>query len=808
MPPKRNNSRKPGSRRFNLNQSNKPPQSIETAVEHTFIQQCPGEDLEQRLERIHGYKPRPGQLEVIKAIDEDEKDVVLIAKTGYGKSMIFHSIPMLGKGKIALILMPLNALQDDQLESIRQLNNGGIPAKPCVVNSKTKTPALLKAIRRGEYTHIMTSPELALDAGSKSIVTDSFRTVLCSQEFQTRIGFLAVDEAHIVEAWGHEFREAYGRIGELRSILPRNLSLFATSATLDTSILQKVIKSLRLREDHLLIKRESLDREDIFFNAQAIQNSFGSFQDLRFLVKPCNGRILKQVVYGDSVADLTNMGRQLRIFYRQIHGCTAEEAKAVIRIYYARLSEGLKGRILQEFKKEDSRIRIICATDALGMGINIPDIDRVCQWREPRSLRELMQRGGRAARRQDRRGEVIYLFSSNLRGEKTPPNGPGPSHLRESQQIDDVSDEANHASESDDSSQSHTTSSKAEVSKQNRKKTDYEKRQRLDIGLYEYINEPCSRRAILRYFSDEDNMASFYPNGCCSKCSREQGTTSDYIKECAEPKLKKPRKKRIFQKGSCIQKLETWRQRIGRERFTHTMSVRTDCFDFFLDRETIDELLFDCLNLKTGDDVAMIIPYWPWIDEYKDELLACIQEGIRDASSQASERRPTPETQINVHTTYLEARISTPLAIRPLQSPQNSASIIIQPSMTNMTSVISSQQSFETNKSPDYIIDCSTDGSVAPTSLTSAPRVKKRRKAESSDTLLYQNMVSPLRYTPHIYEFERIRANEPKFSPSGRKRRETVKKSQALKVLAREKGDISGSLASSVRRKRKGINSR
>ena len=124
---------------------------------------------------------------------------------------------MLGQGKIALILMPLNALQDDQLESIRRLNNGGIPAKPCVVNGKTKTPALLEAIRRGEYTHIMTSPELALGAGSKNTATDSFRAVLCSQELQARVGFLAVDEAHIVEAWGHEFREAYGRIGELRS---------------------------------------------------------------------------------------------------------------------------------------------------------------------------------------------------------------------------------------------------------------------------------------------------------------------------------------------------------------------------------------------------------------------------------------------------------------------------------------------------------------------------------------------------------------------------------------------------------------
>ena len=111
-------------------------------TEQQQSRRCSQDDIERRLEEMHGYKPQPGQLEVVNAIVEGNKDVILIAKTGYGKSMVFHSIPALVKNTVAVILMPLNALQDDQIDSIRKLKiDSNTHMNPCVLNGETKTPA-------------------------------------------------------------------------------------------------------------------------------------------------------------------------------------------------------------------------------------------------------------------------------------------------------------------------------------------------------------------------------------------------------------------------------------------------------------------------------------------------------------------------------------------------------------------------------------------------------------------------------------------------------------------------------------------
>ena len=540
------------------------------------------------------------------AIVEGNKDVILIAKTGYGKSMVFHSIPALVKNTVAVILMPLNALQDDQIDSIRKLKiDSNTHMNPCVLNGETKTPALLKAIRRGEYTHILTSPEMALGFGPNQTIKNDFRAVLSSADFQDRLSLLAIDEAHIIEAWGHEFRKAYSRIGELRSILPRTVPFFATSATLDDATLRKVTESLRFREDNLLIKRESLDRDDLFFNIQAIRDTFKSFQDLRFLIEPQDDKLLKQVVYGGSITELMKMTETLRGFQQETTKCAAEKARTVIRIYHSEMSALEKKLILDEFKKTDSVIRIICATDALEMGINISDIDRVCQWREPPSLRELMQRGGRAARQRGHVGEVIYFYSPVYLGERSPSQGPGPSRLRESQTIDEVSDEASdkasQISEREDTQPGDENPASAEKKPVDRKRKqtkakcdDYQRRKDKDDGLHNCINvsdDGCIRREILEYFSSSIDTITSYPNGCCNKCHPDKGTSAAYLDQFRKQTASKPKRTNIptkrYHRGPCINKLHEWRQRVGPRVFAGTMSIRTGCFNFFLSQEVI-----------------------------------------------------------------------------------------------------------------------------------------------------------------------------------------------------------------------------
>ena len=93
-----------------------------------------GEILDARLEIIHQMTPKSGQLTAIDALFKEEKDVILIAKTGYGKSMVFHSISALQEGTITLMIMPLLALEEDQKLSIKKMHTS---SSPCIVNGET-----------------------------------------------------------------------------------------------------------------------------------------------------------------------------------------------------------------------------------------------------------------------------------------------------------------------------------------------------------------------------------------------------------------------------------------------------------------------------------------------------------------------------------------------------------------------------------------------------------------------------------------------------------------------------------------------
>jgi hypothetical protein len=146
------------------------------------------EKLMTRLKNIHDYESKAEQLKIIICL-LNERDVILSAKTEYEKSMILYSSSTLQVNTIILLIMSLNALQEDQKNFIKKMNSN---INACVLNEKTITKELLIEIKYEIYTHILTNSKLAL-------FNDSFREVLQSSSFRERLILVAIDEIHLMK---------------------------------------------------------------------------------------------------------------------------------------------------------------------------------------------------------------------------------------------------------------------------------------------------------------------------------------------------------------------------------------------------------------------------------------------------------------------------------------------------------------------------------------------------------------------------------------------------------------------------------
>lgn len=206
-----------------------------------------------------GGRPQTPHFEQIRALRRlifGFGDTLLIARTGFGKSLIFHAFSIL-TGKITIQLVPLSKLGDEQLDDIRKLNG----SNPCLITAKSRSldRALIEKVMDGVYTHVLLGPE---QASSKS-----FRDALKNPELQARIGLVAIDECHLVKQW-ESFRPTFTMLGELRTILRQDVVWFGCSATLDKEAEQLVLSNAGFRSvgDRMYqteVIRTSVDRPDV-----------------------------------------------------------------------------------------------------------------------------------------------------------------------------------------------------------------------------------------------------------------------------------------------------------------------------------------------------------------------------------------------------------------------------------------------------------------------------------------------------------------------------------------------------------------
>lgn len=205
--------------------------------------------IDKAISMLYPYRPRSGQRLALHTLIYEKKDLILIAKTSFGKSMILQAVSVLLSKSITLIILPLHQIGEEQTNYIRQI--GG---QPCFLNAKTVNMDILKQIQEGRYTHVLLSPDQA--------ITTQLRSVALHPQFQARLGLVVIDEIHLVSHWGRDFRPSYARLNILRSYLGGGIPWFACSATLDPDTLKSIMKNVGFGHN-TKIQRTSIDRPEI-----------------------------------------------------------------------------------------------------------------------------------------------------------------------------------------------------------------------------------------------------------------------------------------------------------------------------------------------------------------------------------------------------------------------------------------------------------------------------------------------------------------------------------------------------------------
>jgi ATP-dependent DNA helicase RecQ len=316
------------------------------------------------LNTVFGYPAFRGpQAEVIDTVMSG-RDALVLMPTGGGKSLCYQ-VPALALSGTAIVVSPLIALMQDQVAALRQ---AGVAA--AFLNStQTGEEAQLvrKQLRAGTLDLLYVAPERLLNADTLSLLRDA------------PINLIAIDEAHCVSQWGHDFRPEYIRLGELGEYFP-GVPRIALTATADGTTQQEILYRLGLNNARVFIS--SFDRPNIRYHIA--QNHAGSARDalLRFIRD--NHANEAGIVYCLSRKRVEEIAAWL-----SDQGLTA-------LAYHAGLPATQREQTLRRFLDEDGII--VVATIAFGMGIDKPDVRFVAHLNLPKSIEAYYQETGRAGR--------------------------------------------------------------------------------------------------------------------------------------------------------------------------------------------------------------------------------------------------------------------------------------------------------------------------------------------------------------------------------------------------------------------------
>ncbi|MBC6421416.1 MAG: DNA helicase RecQ [Hormoscilla sp. SP5CHS1] len=335
--------------------------------------------LEQALKHFFGYDSfRPGQRQIVQAA-LDQQDLLIVMPTGGGKSLCFQ-LPALLQPGLAIVVSPLIALMQDQVEAL--LDNG--------IGATFLNSTLSNAEMRSRERDILNGQIKLLYLAPERLLAERFLPFLGMIQQQIGISAFAIDEAHCVSEWGHDFRPEYRQMRLLRELYP-DIPLMALTATATERVRQDIIQQLELRQPYIHIA--SFNRPNLYYEVRPKTQQ--SYAELFGLISQTSGAV---IVYCLSRSQVEELALRLQ----------GDGIKALP--YHAGLEDSERATNQTRFIRDD--IQVIVATIAFGMGINKPDVRFVIHYNLPRNLEAYYQESGRAGRdREPARCSLFFSYS-------------------------------------------------------------------------------------------------------------------------------------------------------------------------------------------------------------------------------------------------------------------------------------------------------------------------------------------------------------------------------------------------------------
>ncbi len=324
-------------------------------------------DPRQQLQTHFGYDDfRACQRPVIDHVLADKHALVLMP-TGGGKSLCYQIPALCHPDKLTLVISPLIALMHDQVTALRQRD---IPAS--YINSSLTRPQ-----REKRYADLAQNRYRILYVTPERFRKPDFLDAIAKND----IALLAVDEAHCISEWGHDFRPDYTRLAQLRQTLG-NPTTLALTATATPDVQRDIIKQLGLSPDTVTTFHEGIDRPNLELATQTV---WGDDDKIKHIID-IHQQFPIGIVYFSLIKTLEHFSQLLAQHNIDHH------------IYHGKLDRGQRKKIQQQFIQSDADRALVLATNAFGMGIDKPNIRHVTHAEVPGSLESYYQEIGRAGR--------------------------------------------------------------------------------------------------------------------------------------------------------------------------------------------------------------------------------------------------------------------------------------------------------------------------------------------------------------------------------------------------------------------------
>ena len=324
------------------------------------------------------------------------KNVLCFLPTGYGKTFCFvlPTLISIEKAPMTIVISPLITLIDDQIANLSRMNFKCIK----ITSVSEMSSDDISSLKNGDVNFVFSCPE--------SILKPFWRDIFLTDIWQKKVHMIAIDEAHCMSEWGEDFRGEYLKLGELRSFF--NVPIMALTATSSPKIKSDIMTYLHLSDNDTITIFRLPDRPNIYLHVLKKES-----RDLEHSLSPLiehmrkyGENAKKTIIYCRSIDTVS----EAYLVLREKLGTAAYTGETLmIEMFHKSTHQDSKDRIMNEFRSENSAIRYVVATVALGLGVNIKDIDLIIHIGCPKSVMSYWQEAGRCGR-DGRKGMSVIMY--------------------------------------------------------------------------------------------------------------------------------------------------------------------------------------------------------------------------------------------------------------------------------------------------------------------------------------------------------------------------------------------------------------